>query len=99
MANGVHVARNQIVVVAEGRHAVCPASLAIEKGVLIDVAVEEVLLVVDLIIAPNELDIVIGPAFKRALERLVKIRPAGVDRKEAVFAATLEGAEAMQAVL
>src|SRR5207237_5288767 len=44
-------------------------------------------------------DIGIGPAFERALERLVKVRPAGVDRKKAVLAGALEGAEVMQAIL
>ena len=95
----MHVARNKVVVVAECRHAVCAASAAVEQGVLIDVAVEEVLLVVDLIIGANEFDVGVVPAFKRALERIVKIRPAGVDRKKAVFAGTLESAEVMEAVL
>ena len=99
MTDGMHVARNQVVVVAEGRHAVGPASRAIEKSVLIDVAVEETLLVADLEIGAKEPDVRVGPAFEGAFEGLVKIRPAGVDRKEAVFAATLERAEVMQAVL
>src|SRR5207237_10083598 len=95
----MHVTRNQVVVVAEGRHAVGAAPAAIEQSVLIGVAVKNGLLVTDLIIGAKEPDIGIGPAFERALERLVKVRPAGVDGKQAVLAGALEGAEVLKAIL
>src|SRR5207237_7802194 len=79
VSDGVHVARNQVVVVTEVRHAVGPASRAIEKSVLIDVAVEKTLLVTDLEIGAKEPDVRIIPAFEAALEGLVKIRTSGLD--------------------
>src|SRR5262249_44797682 len=98
VTDGVHVSRNQIVVVAEGRHAVCTASAAVEQRMLIGVAVEKSLLIADLIIRSKEPDIRIGPAFKRTFECLVKIRPSGVDGKEAVLTVAFESTEVMQAV-
>jgi hypothetical protein len=75
--DGVHVARDQVVVVAECR--IGPghtAPAAVEVGVLIDVAIEQILLFGGLIIAADAIDVVIRPALERAFERLVELRLA-----------------------
>ncbi len=93
----MHVARNQVIELAE-RHVEAAAAAAEKLGVLVHVAVEQVLLRVHLVVAADELDVGERPAFERARQRGIELR-GHIRHEEAVLARPLERAEVVQLVL